>query len=304
MDNLNEEIKKEKTSKSNLVLNIILIICFFLISSYYVFSAPKREKDIIIHVSSNDTLTKLSDELENKKVVRYSSLLKTFVYVFSGDGHLVGGDYLFKKDKSLFSIAWQISRGRHDVKKLRVTFTEGMTNEDMAKILSNNILTFRKDLFLSDPRSKQGYLFPVTYFFFPQSTTDEILKEMTTNFKKKIGSLDGDIKSSGRDLSDIITMASILEKEAAGKDDAPIISGILWKRIKLGMPLQVDAAPTTYKKDGLPEAPISNPGLSTIKEAMNPTDSPYLFYLHDNNGQVHFALDFSEHRSNIARYLK
>ena len=70
------------------------------------------------------------------------------------------------------------------------------------------------------------------------------------------------------------------------------------------MMLQVDAEPSTYKVYGLPSEPICNPGLVSIKGAISPIDSPYLFYLHDSNGNVHFAQSFSEHKSNITKYLK
>jgi len=304
MDNLNTEIKKENNSKLHLILNIILGVCFIAIISYYFFFAPTRANDVVLHISQNESLTSISKELESKGIVRHSFVLKFAVSLLSSDRNIKTGDYLFKKDKSLLSVAWQISRGNHGVEKIKVTLTEGMTNEDMADILSKKITTFRKDLFLSDPRSKQGYLFPDTYFFFPMTTTDEILVEMTSNFSKRINSLEKDIENSGKDLSEIITMASILEKEANGKEDSPLIAGILWKRIKLGMPLQVDAAPITYKEGGLPDSPISNPGLLSIKGAINPKESPYLFYLHDHDGQVHFAMNFNEHRDNIKRYLK
>jgi len=304
MDNLNEEIKTEKNSKSNLVLNIILGVCFLLIFSCYLFGAPTREKDLITHISSSDSLTKISNDLKNKKVVRYSYISKILVYIFSGDKLVPSGDYLFKKGENVFSVSGQLSRGKHGVEPIRVTFKEGISREDMANLLADKIPSFRKDLFLSDERSKDGYLFPDTYFFFPLSTTDEILDEITKNFSKKILSIDKELKASGKSLSDIIVMASILEKEASGKNDISLISGILWKRTELGMPLQVDAAPSTYKEIGLPDTPISNPGLLSIKAAIDPKSSPYLFYLHDHNGQVHFAFDFNGHRSNIAKYLK
>lgn len=304
MDNQNDATKMENNSKSKLLLNIILGLSCLLIISYYLFSSPNLSKDKTIHIAPSDTLSKISNELKSEKIVRSSFSLKMFVYIFSGDRHIPKGDYLFKKGKSVFSIAWQLSRGRHGVEPIRITFKEGFTKDDMAKLLSEKIPSFRKDLFLSDKRSREGYLFPDTYFFFPLSTNDEILEEITSNFNKKIASIDNDIKSSGKSLSDIIIMASILEKEARGKDDAPVISGILWKRIKLGMPLQVDAAKETYRESGLPKSPISNPGLSSILSAIHPKDSPYLFYLHDKGGLVHYAVNFSEHRSNIARYLK
>lgn len=293
----------EKT-KSNLILNIILSVCFLSIIFYYGISAPSKEKDVIIHISSSDSLSKISSDLEVRKVIKSKLSLKILVYILSGDKHIPRGDYLFKKDENLFSVSWHLSRGIHGVEPIRVTFKEGFTKENMASLLADKIPSFRKDLFLSDSRSREGYLFPDTYFFYPLSTTDEILDEITGNFNKKILSLDKDIKASKRSLSDIITMASILEKEANGQDDVYEISGILWKRIDLGMLLQVDAAPVTYSKKGLPDSPISNPGLLSIKAALSPSRSDYLFYLHSSDRQVHYAVDFSGHKSNIAKYLK
>ncbi len=304
MDNLDEKIKKEKKSKHNLVLNIILVICFLFVFSYYLLSAPSRDKDVIIHVSSKETLSDVSSDLENRDVVRYPLILKSFVSLISSDKKIPSGDYLFVKNENLWNVAWQLGRGIHKVEPIRITFKEGVTNIDMANLLADKLPAFRKDLFLADERTKQGYLFPDTYFFYPLSTTDEILNSITANFKKRILSVDKEIKSSGKSLSDIIIMASILEKEASGKDDSPIISGILWSRIKLGMPLQVDAAPITYKNINLPLSPISNPGLVFIVSSSEPVSTPYLFYLHDKNGQVHYAINFNEHRNNIIRYLK
>ena len=105
-------------------------------------------------------------------------------------------------------------------------------------------------------------------------------------------------------------MASILEKEAFGDIDRDVISGILWKRLQKGMPLQVDASNMfdnpfdTYKNKGLPPAPINNPGVKAIEAALSPKDSPYLYYLHDKTGKVHYAISFAEHKKNIAAYLR
>jgi UPF0755 protein len=99
-------------------------------------------------------------------------------------------------------------------------------------------------------------------------------------------------------------MASILEGEANGNLDAPTISGILWKRISLGMPLQVDVDKKTYREKGLPQNPLNNPGLVSIKAAIKPEKSNYLYYLHDKGGIVHYAVTFEEHKQNINKYLK
>ena len=149
---------------------------------------------------------------------------------------------------------------------------------------------------------KQGYLFPDTYFFFPGDTALEIIEILSNNFNNKIKDLP--IKNSGKNLSEIITMASILEGEAKGKEDIYIISGILWKRISIGMPLQVDVDKLTYEVKGLPPNPINNPGLLSIRSALLPISSSYLYYIHDKEGLVHYAENFQEHKKNIEIYLK
>lgn len=290
----------------NKILNIWILSIFIIIilNIFYFLSAPFKNNDVLIHISSGESLSSISSELINDQAIRSNFTLKIFIKLLGTKKGIISGDYLIKKNSPVWIVAWQVSRGHHNVEPIKVTLKEGITKNNMAKILADKIPNFNTDLFLSDTRSKEGYLFPDTYFFYSLSSTNEILTDITANFQKRINSIDKDIKSGNHSLSDIITMASILEKEAGGKNDIAIISGILWKRIQLGMPLQVDAAPNTYKDIGLPESPIGNPGLLSIKAALHPQESGYLFYLHDKDGNVHYAVDFNEHRSNIFKYLK
>ncbi|MFA6386320.1 MAG: endolytic transglycosylase MltG [Candidatus Paceibacterota bacterium] len=290
----------------NKILNIQILSIFIIIALiiFYLLSAPFKNNDVLIHISIGQPLRSISSELIKNQAIRSDLTLKVFIKLIGTKKGIISGDYLIKKNSPVWIVAWQISRGHHNVLPIKVTLKEGITEKDMAKILADKIPNFNTDLFLSDPRSKEGYLFPDTYFFYSLSSTDEILTDITANFQKRINGIDKDIKSGNHSLSDIIIMASILEKEAGGKNDIAIISGILWKRIQFGMPLQVDAAPNTYKEVGLPKSPISNPGLLAIKAALYPQESGYLFYLHDKDGNVHYAVDFNEHRSNILKYLK
>ncbi|MEI6660021.1 MAG: endolytic transglycosylase MltG [bacterium] len=187
---------------------------------------------------------------------------------------------------------------------VKVTLHEGLTNREMAQVLSSSLKNFDKDLFLNKTKSRQGYLFPDTYFFLNSTTAEDVVGVMHMNFNKRLKLLQGDIYNSHHSLADIITMASVIEKEASGKSDAPTISGILWKRLSIGMPLQVDIDKVTYKEKGLPSAPISNPGLVAIDAAIHPVDSAYLYYLHDKTGTVHYAENYDIHKKNIAKYLK
>jgi UPF0755 protein len=292
------------TKKLNRFWVIVVFIFACSVCMYFLFAAPSDSTQTILHISKNETTVDIVKDLESKHVIRSVSLTRFLIRFLSSDGHIGRGDYLFEAHEGAFSVAWQLAHSNHRIKPVRVTLKEGATNQQMADMLGTLLPNFPKDVFLEKVSKQQGYLFPDTYFFFPLSTPDEIIEELSSNFKTKIASLQKDIDSSMYTKEDVVIMASIVQKEAHGKDDAPTIAGILWKRIELGMPLQVDAAPITYQEKGLPQTPIGNPGLIALDATVYPTSSPYLFYLHDKNGMVHWAKDFVQHKQNIANYLK
>ena len=142
-----------------------------------------------------------------------------------------------------------------------------------------------------------------------------------------------DAKKTGLTWNEVITLASIVEREGRSDEDRPVIAGILLKRLKADWPLQADAtlqyvlgyqafekswwkksltatdktvqSPyNTYRNPGLPPAPISNPGLASIKAVVYSKESDYWFYLHDNDGRIHYARTLEDHNSNIAAYLQ
>lgn len=285
------------------ILNISLITSFILFHFYFL-SAPYNNKDVIIHISSGQSINSILLELKNKNIVRNDFILKVFIKLLKSGSGIISGDYLIKKNSPVYIVAWQVARGHHNIEPIKVTIREGLTNQEMASLLADKLADFQKDLFLVSINDKQGYLFPDTYFFFPQDTASEIIEKLSNNFENKIKNLSSSINGSGKSLSEIITMASILEGEAGGFDDVGIISGILWKRISLQMPLQIDIDMSTYTIKGLPPKPLNNPGLISINAAINPIKSPYLYYLHDKNGKVHYAVTFEEHKRNISNYLK
>ena len=298
-----ESIKKRpRFTKVQIAVLFVLVVLVLLLM--FINSTGKNTEQVFIHVSKNETITTIENELVDKQVISSVFSVKLFFHALSTKGTVARGDYKFNPHESAFGVAWQLAKGDHQVAPVRVVLKEGETNAQFAATLVQLLPDFPKDQFLNTVTHMQGYLFPDTYFFYPLSTSDEVVDTITTNFNTRIHPFLGDIASSGKTQRDIIIMASIVQKEAHGKDDASTIAGILWKRIALGMPLQVDAAPTTYKEKGLPVGPIGNPGLLAIQASISPTTSPYLFYLHDKNGMVHWAKDFAEHKRNIAHYLK
>jgi len=180
----------------------------------------------------------------------------------------------------------------------------------------------------------EGYLFPDTYRVYASSTVTDVIYKMLSNFDNKLTpQMRADIKAQGKTIYDIVTMASIIEKEAAldyqknDNHDARIISGIFWHRLKIGQALQSDATLSyvlndnepshsgrdldntspynTYKYRGLPPGPICNPGRLAIEAAIHPLDTEYNYFLTPKGKDtIVYAKSYEEHLRNKYKYLR
>ena len=285
---------------------VYLILSFFIfVILYFILSAPSDfPKGKIFNIEQGSSLRQVSFDLKSQKIIRSRAFFEIFAILYGGDKRIISADYLFEDRISVLEVARRISRGERHLAPVKLTIPEGFNISDIAELASSKLTYFNKENFLLSAQSYEGYLFPDTYFFFTTAYEGDIIKSLNDNFIKKVSILDKDIIKSGKSREDIIKMASIIERESKGDTDRDMISGILWKRISIKMPLQADAAPETYQKLGLPKKPIANPGLPAIKAAIYPKPSSYLYYLHDKNGFIHYAKTFSEHRQNILKYLK
>ncbi len=236
------------------------------------------------------------------------------------------GKYIFNTPENIFQVVDRLIKGEGRLPLIRLTIPEGFTVRDIAKKVSQALPHISEINFSTTFKDQEGYLFPDTYFFFPDATSELIIKTMQENFKFKTASRMTEISASGYSLKEIITLASLVEKEARTDVDKKVIAGILLKRLKIGMPLQVDAvfgyifgrdiySPSykdlkvispynTYLNAGLPPGPIANPGLESIRAVLQPTTTPYLYYLTGKkDGAMHYAKTYSEHLSNKNKYL-
>jgi UPF0755 protein len=259
-------------------------------------------------IENGDSLRKISRELKEDGVIKSRVAFETFVILFGGEKHILPGDYLLNPSLNVYELANSIANGKRNFVLVKITIPEGFTNTEIAELASLKIKGFSKEKFLNLAKGKEGYLFPDTYYLFPGDDEESLFGLMSENYLKKVKPLLPATYPGGSNPEEIekeiITMASIIEKEAIGDIDRNLISGILWNRLKINMPLQVDAAPETYKTKGLPESPIANPGVESIKAAIYPEASSYLFYLHGKDGMIHFAKTFEEHKKNKFKYLK
>lgn len=294
---------------------------------YALFIPPRNfPVDESVTVSSGDSVKGFAEKLEQKHYIRNSTVFSMLLVTFGNEHSLSVGTYVFDSPLGVWHIASKFRNRDFGVERVKVTFPEGMTVVEMADVLDAKLASFDREAFLSEAKDKEGYLFPDTYYFFPTMSETEIVSILSNTYERKIASYRDAIAESGHTEEEIVVMASIIEKEASGDDDRSVISGILWKRIRIGMPLQVDATFSyllgktsseltlddletdspynTYNNRGLPPGAIGNPGLLSIEAALYPTESPYLYYLHDERGTIHYAKDFEEHKSNKSLYLK
>jgi UPF0755 protein len=290
--------------KSFLYSLLVIFILFFMFYVFFLKPPSQFEAGSIKTIESGTSLRKLSRELKEEGYIKSRIAFESFVIMYGGERHLIPGEYLFKNKIPVYEVARRISAGKHGLEIVKITIPEGRNNQEIGKFLETKLPNFKAENFVDLALGREGYLFPDTYFFFPNVLEEVVVQTMKDNFEKKTLSIRGEISKVGKNEKEIITMASILEREAKGDQDREQISGILWKRLSIGMALQVDAAPETYKERGLPDSPIGNPGLESIYASLYPKTTPYLYYLHDKQGMIHYARSFAEHKANIAKYLK
>lgn len=321
---MDQSIQKDQAYRKQLLLGVCVVLVSVVV---FLFLPPVNfPAGQTITVESGASLGQVSYSLKEHHLIRSRLVFEFCMISVSGDRNVSAGDYLFKVPVNTCTIASRIARGISGIPAVKVTIPEGVSNEQIALIAVKNLPKFDVKIFIANTQALEGYLFPETYFFSPTATAEDVKKIMNAQFEKKIASLKPAIEKSGHTLKEVIIMASILEKEAKTPEDQALVSGILWKRINLGMPLQVDApfyyllgkesseltqsdlalksGYNTYKNKGLPVGPIGNPGLNALRAAITPTTSPYLYYLSDKDNVVHYAKNFEEHKANRAKYLK
>ena len=310
-------------------LFFFLLFCGATVSAIFyglVWRAPTSfPQQTFIRIASGRGLSSVAEELYKKNLIISPFWLKTFVVLLGGTKGLLAGEYAFPTRENVFSIAGRLTSGDSRLEPIKVTIPEGTSVKEMAELFDEALPLFNTKDFLKLAEAKEGFLFPDTYNFLPNETATTVVSAMEKNFVKATTVIQNDITRFKKTLKDVVIMASLVEEEARTTETRRIVAGILWKRLSIGMPLQVDAvfpyingkntyqlttedlaidSPyNTYKYKGLPKGPISSPGLDSLKAVLTPIASPYLFYLSDKDGEMHYAKTFDEHVRNKERYL-
>jgi len=330
-------------------ISIFILICFLLIFIFWrQIRIPLNSsgEKIIFEVLRGQSAKTIAENLKSAGLIDNPFVFRLYVFLALGQYALKSGEYELSPAMPVRDIADTIVIG--GTNEVLVTIPEGFTLGQIeerlvaaklvkpGEIVNYKFIANIPPLLSGKPKftSLEGYLFPDTYRFFSaqggsasggKDSLSDIVSKMIANLDAKLTpDLKTAIKNSSRGVYEILTMASLIEKEVKSDTDREIVSGILWKRLKAGVPLQIDATLVyitgrqiiyeadkkinspynTYFYRGLPKGPIANPGLSAIRAAIYPKNSVYWYYLSAKDGKTIFSRTLEEHNYNKAKYLK
>lgn len=300
-------------------------------------------RSVTVSIARGSSGENIADALKEAGVIRFKSAFRLKLKLSPDRDKLNYGKYKLEKDMPYDDIIESLKKPSANENTLRLTVPEGYSAEMIAqKCEELGICTsaeFLRELeggsfeggFIADIPMRnsvkyklQGYLFPDTYEFTTYSAAHDVIQTMLTQFEKKYNSVKNENKTD-MSMDQIITVASLIEREAKADNERPLISGVIQNRLKADMPLQIDASVVyaisgglyendrvyykdletdspynTYKNTGLPIGAICNPGIKSIEAAMQPADHSYLYYRTDtekNDGSHTFSETFAEHKS-------
>lgn len=328
-------------NKKKIILFVLLFVAAAFLYGIFVPKSPGSTKTIMYAVQKGASYRTIGADLAQKGIAQNPVFFDAYVLATLQYGKLKAGMYELSPADSIANIANKFARG--DTAKTKITIIEGWDTSNISLYLQNKNMYSKQEFsnalnsdfsadfsFLADRRkgaSLEGYMFPDTYYLGQGESAQDFIKLTLSNFDKKLTpDLREEIKKQKKTIFQIVTMASLLEKEANTLSDKKIISGILWKRIKEGIPLQVDATVNyitgknsasvsiedtkidspynTYKYYGLPKGPIANAGMDSITAAIYPTKTDYWYYLSDDKGNIIFSKTLQEHNNAIAKYIR
>ena len=280
----------------------------------------------------------MADRLVDAGIVRNRWSFRVAVWATDNGRRMQAGEYRFDQPMTVVDVVRKIARG--DVYLVPITFPEGLTVADMARIFAehgfgsaDSFVTAAQDpapIAALDPDATdlEGYLFPATYAVARHTTADQLVKLMTGQFARAFPQvLRDEAQARGLPVRDVVILASLVEKETAKPGERPLVAAVYENRRRIGMALQCD--PTviyalereglydgnltrenlmfdspynTYRHPGLPPGPIAAPGRASLEAVVRPAEVPYLYFVSRNDGSHEFAATLAEHNRHVRQY--
>ncbi|KKR34246.1 MAG: Aminodeoxychorismate lyase [Candidatus Gottesmanbacteria bacterium GW2011_GWC2_39_8] len=315
-----------------ITLFVFLGILFF--AFRFPFSSPGKDTKPQTFVIPEETDDKeIVNKLKKENLIRYSWAFKLVLNIKKYHGKISPGGYYISPDMNAFEVADKLMKA--DMKWVKVI--PGLRKEQIGERLANTFNWSEDELnkwntvyTRMNYDYREGVYYPDTYLIPVNETGLEIAKRMINRFNEKMAAYFPAFEKANIKWTTALKIASLIQREAGGKDDMPVIAGVIWNRLEKGMLLQIDAeiqyakgkvkdqwwshvSPedireidslyNSYKYKGLPPTPIANPGIDAIDAVLNSLETDCLFYLHDSNRQIHCSETYEGHLENIKKYL-
>lgn len=332
--------KLKQSLIATLGLAIVFVFIGFNIYTLTMYPVDRTStKEITVAIPKGSSTNSIGTLLKKEDLIRSEAAFKIYAKLSGYDVDLKAGKFILSKNMDLKEIMQKLVNGDAVIESVRFTIPEGYTVKQIAeKLAAEGIVNedkflelakngdFDYDFIKQIPNDKnihyklEGYLFPETYEVKKGASERVIINTMLSQFQKEWNpEWDKALKEKNKTLPQILTLASIIEREVSVDKERPIVSGVLYNRMNINMRLQVDATIqyilgkqksivtyddlkiddpyNTYRNYGLPPGPISNPGRESIKAAIFPEKNNYLFYVtkKDNSGEHYFSKTYQEH---------
>lgn len=337
-------------SKTRLIISFVVVVGVLILAAAVIFSLymgkesspmdPNNKEAVTVTIPSGTGTGGIAGILEENKLIDNTGVFKLQSKTKGYDGKYKAGEYSLSPSMSMDEIMKVLIAGKADT--VRFTIPEGYdikrTTEKLASEGLINADVFAKEIesgqfdykFLSDAPAgadrQEGFLFPETYDIYTTANEHDIIDKMLSQFNKVFtDEYYARAKELNMSVRDVITLASIIEREARVPEDRPIIASVFYNRLKIGMPLQscatvqyilgeqkavlsikdtkIESPYNTYLNKGLPPGPIASPGADSIKAALYPADTNYLYFLAKGDGSHAFSETYEQFLKDKAKYI-
>ena len=320
--------RKRKSRTGATVFGFLLVGCVMAVV-YLIYvtavSGDDSGRQVTVTVAEGDTLSVVADKLQEAGVVQSATAFKIETRVEGADTALKPGEYEFRTGMESEAIIDKLTAGQ-PVPTFLITIPEGLTLEQTARTVAEQSDISAEDFaaaakktnygyaFLENPEieTTEGFLFPKKYEFREESTAPQVVNRMLEQYFIETQNLDFTNAVDGLNLTEyeIVTVASLIEREAANDEERPLVASVIFNRLREDMPLQIDAtiqyargepkatlslddleieSPyNTYQNTGLPPGPIASPSLQSLRAAANPSETDYRYYVLKKEGEEHF----------------
>lgn len=308
-----------------LILVVVIISTFWWQNGVLPVNSQNNTPKIFV-VENGQGVREIANSLKKESLIRDPVVFFLITKQGGLDKKIQAGDFRLNPSLNAYEIAESLTHGTLDI---WVTVPEGYRAEEIADILEGKIPNYDKS-WREVLNQNEGYLFPDTYLIPRNADITTIISIFKNNFQTKYDSVKS-LKTNNLSDTQTLVLASLVEREAMLEEDRPLVASVIYNRLSIGMKLDIDAtlqyalgyqkdekrwwkkgltnedkklnSPyNTYTNPGLPPVPISNPGLSAIKAALNPAETDYFYYITDKNGKNRYAKTIEGHSANIEKY--